>query len=50
MDIEPIETSGSCDIPEAFQGGAYEGRSTLAVVKKHHRLGYHQAIGGNALA
>jgi hypothetical protein len=50
VDIEPIAASGRRDLPEALQGGAHEGRSTIAVVQTPQGLGHHQASGGDTLA
>src|SRR5215831_3871248 len=50
MHIHAVHRAPGDDITQALESGPNQGRSTIALVQKLHRLGHHQALGRDALA
>jgi len=50
MHIEPVHRTGGRQITEALQGRPHQGRATVPIVQKRHRLGEREPVGRDALA
>ena len=50
MDIQPVDRARRHEITQALQGWPHQGRPTIAVIQKLHRLGYHVPVDRDTLA
>ena len=50
MDIESVDSAGRHKVAQALQRRPHQGRPTIAVIQKLHRLGQRAPVGRDTLA
>src|SRR6266516_7630618 len=50
MDIEPVDSARRHEVTQALQCRPHQGRPTIAVIQKLHRLGQRAPVGRDTLA